>query len=91
LSSADLMGRNLDRRVELMFPIEDPSQSQQIKAEVLDAALKADIHARILHPDGTYLPLAPANGTEIRDMQQLVMRSRIQGAKPGRHLPRESH
>jgi polyphosphate kinase len=91
LSSADLMGRNLDRRVELMFPIEEPALSQQIKTEVLDAALKPDLQARILHPDGTYTPLAGANGAEVRDLQQLIMRSRIQGAKQGRHTPRDSH
>jgi len=88
LSSADLMGRNLDRRVELMFPIEEPALSQMIKAEALDTALRQDIHARMLRPDGTYALVAGENGT---DVQQTIMRIRIQAMKQVRHTPRDSH
>ena len=67
LSSADLMGRNLDRRVELMFPIEEPGSASRSR-RVLEAALKPDLQARILRPDGTYTPLAGANGAEVSDL-----------------------
>jgi polyphosphate kinase len=53
LSSADWMPRNLDRRVELFFPVDD----EQVKKEVmnvLDAALKDTVKARILQSDGSY-------------------------------------
>ncbi len=46
LSSADLMSRNLYRRVELMFPIEDANMIKSIKSEVLDTALADKIRAR---------------------------------------------
>ena len=91
LSSADLMGRNLDRRVELMFPIDDPALAQQIKTEVLDATLLSDLHAWMLHPDGTYALLAGDNRNEVRDIQQMIMRSRMQTGRQGRHLPRDGH
>lgn len=53
LSSADLMTRNLDRRVELLFPIEDPKSRKKVM-NVLELSLKDTLKARILSPDGTY-------------------------------------
>ena len=53
MGSADWMPRNLDKRVELVFPVEDPS----IKAEimhVLDTLLQDTVKAHLLQPDGTY-------------------------------------
>lgn len=54
LSSADLMGRNLDRRVELMFPINDPVLAQQVYDETITASLQDTVSARLLNADGTY-------------------------------------
>ncbi len=53
LSSADWMGRNLERRVELMFPVELPEHVAYIKG-VLDLQLKDNVKARQLAPDGSY-------------------------------------
>jgi polyphosphate kinase len=53
LSSADWMPRNLDRRVELMFPVEDPSHRKYIKG-VLDLQISDNVKARELLPDGSY-------------------------------------
>ncbi len=53
LSSADMMRRNLDRRVEILFPILDASHRQQIKRD-LELMLKDNLKARRLKPDGTY-------------------------------------
>jgi polyphosphate kinase len=55
LSSADLMHRNLDRRVELMFPIEDPHLLDRIHREVIENALNDTRKIHWLQPDGTYL------------------------------------
>ncbi len=54
MGSADWMPRNLDRRVEIVFPVED----EKIKAQalhVLDLEFKDNVKAHILQPDGTYI------------------------------------
>lgn len=53
LSSADLMGRNLDRRVELLFPIEDISAKKKVK-QILEISLLDTVKARILGSNGYY-------------------------------------
>src|SRR6185295_15429741 len=59
LSSADWMPRNLLRRVEIAFPIEDPSLCKEIIQDVLPAFLNDRVKARELQPDGTYVRLHP--------------------------------
>jgi polyphosphate kinase len=54
LGSADLMERNLDRRVEVVFPIHDDSLARRIKVEVLDLALSDNVKARVMQSDGRY-------------------------------------
>jgi len=53
LSSADLMTRNLDRRIEIMFPVEYEDNKTRIK-EILDAYLRDTVKARILKNDSRY-------------------------------------
>ncbi|TYQ16203.1 UNVERIFIED_CONTAM: polyphosphate kinase [Acetivibrio alkalicellulosi] len=53
LSSADWMGRNLDRRVEILFPVEDAKISNRLK-EMLKICLKDTEKGRILDKDGNY-------------------------------------
>jgi polyphosphate kinase len=53
LSSADLMRRNLDRRVELLFPVEDSKSKAKIK-KIIEMALKDNVRARHLMSDGKY-------------------------------------
>ena len=52
-ASADWMPRNLDRRVEIMFPIEKPALQEKIM-HILEYQLKDNVKAHILFPDGTY-------------------------------------
>jgi len=59
LSSADWMPRNLVRRVEIAFPIEDPGLRKELIQEVLPAFLNDRVKARQLQPDGTYIRLHP--------------------------------
>jgi polyphosphate kinase len=74
LGSADLMGRNLDRRVELLFPIEDTSLAARLIREVLSTSLADTSRARALHEDGTYVRVGqPASEP---DSQQTILRSR---------------
>lgn len=53
MGSADWMPRNLDRRVELVFPVEDPDIKQR-SFEILDIMLHDTVNARIQNPDSTY-------------------------------------
>ncbi|MCI0660537.1 MAG: RNA degradosome polyphosphate kinase, partial [Acidobacteria bacterium] len=54
LGSADLMNRNLDRRVEVLFPIEDERIKERIVREVLERAVTDTMKMRWLQMDGTY-------------------------------------
>ena len=52
LSSADWMPRNLDRRIELLFPVAPESRKKVL--DVLDAMFQDNVKGRRLQPDGTY-------------------------------------
>lgn len=54
IGSADWMQRNLDRRVEIVAPIIDPSLKTFLKDVYLDAYLRDNVNARSLRPDGSY-------------------------------------
>jgi len=55
MGSADLMQRNLDRRVETIFPIEDEKIKKSVKETLLNISLKDNQKARILLPTGKYV------------------------------------
>jgi polyphosphate kinase len=66
LSSADWMPRNFQRRVEVMFPIEDEGLRDRVFDEILGIALSDNVKARRLESDGSYIRLRPEgviNGT----------------------------
>ena len=52
MGSADWMPRNLDRRVEIVFPVEDEEIKKEIR-HVLDLEFRDNVKAHILQPDGT--------------------------------------
>ncbi len=68
LSSADWMQRNLDRRVEIMFPIESPELRAEI-TESLQLYLDEIMKTRILKPDGLYKrpPRRPEGTLNVHD------------------------
>ncbi len=55
LGSADLMPRNLNRRVEVIFPVEDPGLVRQIRNEILGTYLRDKAKARHMQTDGKYV------------------------------------
>ncbi len=55
LGSADLMPRNLNRRVEVIFPVGDPNLIKTVRDEVLGTYLKEQAKARHMLPDGKYI------------------------------------
>jgi polyphosphate kinase len=60
LASADWMPRNFRRRVEIMFPIEDPQLKRRLVDGILGVVLADNVKARVLQPDGTYRRVDPA-------------------------------
>ena len=79
LGSADLMPRNLDRRVEVIFPINDPAIRHYIRRAILEVELYNNTSARDLHPDGTYTRRRPAPGEPPVDSQAWLMAHPSQG------------
>src|SRR6059058_2127065 len=75
LASADWMPRNFFRRVELAFPVEQPSLRDEIIDEVLPKFVHDRVKARELQPDGSYRRLKP-EGKEPREQAQLQFRER---------------
>lgn len=71
VGSADLQQRNLDRRVEAVFPIEDPSLASYIREQLLEAYLRDNTRARILGQDGVYTRATP-NGLAV-DSQEMFL------------------
>ncbi len=63
LGSADLMQRNLDRRVELVFPVEDPRIKHYV-GEIIQALKHDNVKSRIMHSDGTYTSMLEHMGTD---------------------------
>ena len=69
LGSADWMPRNLFRRIETVFPIEDGNLRERIVREILAVSLADTARASFLGPDGAYHRHPPANGGPPRRSQ----------------------
>lgn len=54
MASADWMSRNLDRRVEIMFPVDDAKLKKEVK-HILDVQLADNVKAQLMQPDGSYV------------------------------------
>jgi polyphosphate kinase len=63
------MPRNLDRRVETVFPIEDSGLRTYLRHDVLETYLRDTVNAWELLPDGTYVRVLPAPGEAPFDCQ----------------------
>ncbi|MGY4100454.1 RNA degradosome polyphosphate kinase [Nocardia sp. R16R-3T] len=78
IGSADMMHRNLDRRVEVMAQVKDPKLCEQL-GSVFDSALYPTTRCWVLQADGSWHASpdgAERNGVEVRDHQQFMMRMR---------------
>lgn len=72
IGSADLMKRNLDRRVEMVAPVETPSLQAQLR-EILDLQLADRRGAWDMQADGSYLQRRPEPKDEQRSAQELLI------------------
>ena len=70
LASADWMPRNLDRRVEVAFPVVDP-KLQAVLGEILDVQLADTVKARVIQPDGRSVRVAPGRRPRLRSQERL--------------------
>jgi polyphosphate kinase len=66
LGSADLMPRNLNRRVEVLFPVKRPELIKRIRDEILHSYLHDDIGARHMSKDGSYSPKSRRAGGDCQ-------------------------
>jgi polyphosphate kinase len=71
--SADLMQRNLDRRVEVIFPIENPEHKKSIINKVLIPSLRDNVKSRVLLPTGKYVFNRPVYNETILSVQEYLM------------------
>jgi polyphosphate kinase len=75
LGSSDMMPRNLEKRVEVLFSVPDPMMRSSIY-QILMIHLKDNVKARRLLSDGTYEKIEPAPGVEIIDSQRWLIKNR---------------
>ncbi|MCB9231738.1 MAG: polyphosphate kinase 1 [Bacteroidia bacterium] len=68
IGSADLMQRNLNRRVELVFPIEESEHRERIQT-IMNYMMLDNQKARILQSDGTWIRATPAKGEKPLNAQ----------------------
>jgi len=76
LGSADLMPRNIDRRVEVLFPVQDKVMIRQIIENILSYYYRDNIKARKMMPDGSYVRVKPQNDDKALSIQNWFINSR---------------
>jgi len=76
ISSADWMPRNLERRVELLVPVEDEACRKRLTA-ILDVYFQDNVKARRLQPDGSYVKIeTPARKKAVRSQEFFALQAR---------------
>jgi polyphosphate kinase len=73
LASADWMARNFFRRIELCFPVLDPTLKKRVVREGLLPYLEDNAQAWVMHPDGNYERLRPRKGAKGRSAQEELL------------------
>ena len=76
MGSADLMPRNLDGRVEVVFPVLDDGLKRQVRDDILRPHLDDTAKARRLHPDGTWTRVEPVGDAPPVDSQRWMIERR---------------
>jgi polyphosphate kinase len=82
LGSADLMPRNLNRRVEVLFPVESEAIKAQIRDEIIPLYLEDTLKARELGADGVYRRRRPQPGATAISAQAILLAGATAAARP---------
>lgn len=77
LGSADLMPRNINRRVEVLFPVQDPHLIRRIRDEILEIYLRDNVKSRRMLPNGQYERMRPNPGEQPLSCQEWFLTQRL--------------
>lgn len=83
MGSADWMPRNLDRRVEIVFPVEDEKIKREV-IHILDVELADNRKAHVLQSDGTYIKPDRRGKALINSQQEFCTEAQEQAKEPGK-------
>ena len=81
LSSADMMTRNTEHRVEIAFPVLDPT-CRALVHEYMGMQLRDNVKARSLTSDGTWVPVERAEGEKPFNSQEALLERAYRNAEP---------
>ncbi len=82
LGSADWMPRNLNRRVEVLFPLEDPKLKARVRDEILATYLADTVKRRRMKSDGTYVRVKPTSTKpELNSQSSLIENAKAASAQ----------
>lgn len=87
LSSADWMPRNFQRRVEVMWPVEDPALKARVLDEVLGLGFKDNVKARNLQVDGSYAAVLRSAEVPAVRSQLVLLELARRGSEPKANEP----
>ena len=73
MGSADLMQRNLNQRVEVLFPIQEKTMVRSIRKNILDVYLADNVKARVMKSDGSYSRLKPHSVKTAKNSQMIFI------------------
>ena len=86
LSSADMMTRNTEHRVEIAFPVLDPT-SRALVHEYMGMQLRDNVKARSLTSDGTWVPVERAEGEKPFNSQEALLERAYRNAEAAEARP----
>ncbi|MCE1253278.1 MAG: polyphosphate kinase 1 [Anaerolineae bacterium] len=72
MGSADIMPRNLNERVEVLFPIEDKAMIRHVRDDILSVYMQDNQKARLMMPDGTYVHLQAGDSPRVNAQEIFI-------------------
>lgn len=81
LGSADLMPRNINRRVEVLFPVQVQGLIRYLRDDVLESYLADNVKSRRMNSDGSYSRVKASNGSQPMNIQDWLLQRHQRGSK----------